>query len=111
MPGLDPERAHRTLCTVPLPLAAGTSVATVVVTAAAAALVQFAALTSAMDGDIAAAIPWDLVKFTIPGVLIGGQAAPFIASRRLFSDRQVEQFASTLFGAVGVAFAIKAMDG
>lgn len=60
-------------CCMPLPLAAGTSVATVVVTAAAAALVQFGALAAAAGGDLGAAVPWNLVRWTIPGVLAGGQ--------------------------------------
>ena len=59
---------------MPRPLAAGTSVATVVVTAAAAALVQFGALAAAAGGDLGAAVPWNLVRWTIPGVLAGGQS-------------------------------------
>ena len=67
---------------MPLPLAAGTSVAVVVFTAAAAAVVQFATLAALSgDGDLASVVPWALVRWTIPGVLIGGQCAPLIASR------------------------------
>lgn len=100
----------RTQC-MPLPLAAGTSVATVVVTAAAAAAVQFAALAAATGGDFAAAVPWDLVRFTVPGVLVGGQLAPLIASRGLLDDEAVERFAAGLFAVVGCAFAAKAALG
>ncbi len=98
-------------CCMPLPLAAGTSVATVVITAAAAAVVQFATLASETGGDIVAVVPWALVKFTIPGVLLGGQLAPLIASRGLFSDSDVERFAAFLFATVGLAFAAKALGG
>ena len=98
-------------CCMPLPLAAGTSVATVVITAAAAAVVQFGALAAASGGDIVSVIPWNLVKFTIPGVLIGGQLAPLIASRGILSDRDVERFAAVLFATVGLAFAAKVLQG
>lgn len=96
---------------MPLPLAAGTSVAVVVVTAAAAATVQFASLAAAAGDDIGAVVPWSLVAFTIPGVLLGGQLAPWLASKRVLSDAQVEAFAAALFGVVGVAFAAKAVLG
>ena len=98
-------------CCMPLPLAAGTSVATVVITAAAAAVVQFGALAADSGGDIVSVIPWDLVKFTIPGVLVGGQLAPLIASRGILSDRDVERFAAALFATVGIAFAAKVLQG
>ena len=108
---------------MPLPVAAGTSVAIVVVTALTAAVIQFLSLAvsiatpSEIDGsiDIASAlisvVPWKLVEFTIPGVLIGGQLAPFLASRGILSDEQIETFAATLFGVVGIAFATKAILG
>ena len=98
-------------CCMPLPVAAGTSVATVVVTAAAAALVQFASLAAATGGDLGSVVPWRLVMFTIPGVLVGGQLAPFLASRGAFTDEQIEAFAATLFAVVGLAFAAKAALG
>ena len=96
-------------CCMPLALAAGTSVATVVCTAAAAAIVQFASLAAAVGGDILSVVPWPLVKFTIPGVLIGGQIAPLLASRQVLADRQIELFAAALFGTVGIAFLLKAL--
>lgn len=98
-------------CCMPLPLAAGTSVATVVITAAAAAIVQFGALAATSGGDFGSAIPWSLVRWTIPGVLIGGQLAPLLASRGIFSDEDIERFAAGLFGLVGLAFAVKAVTG
>lgn len=96
-------------CCMPLPLAAGTSVATVVVTAAAAAVVQFATLAALAGDDIGSVIPFNLVRWTIPGVLIGGQIAPFIASRGLVSDEAIETFAATLFALVGLSFVLAAL--
>ena len=98
-------------CCMPVPLAAGTSVATVVVTAAAAALVQFASLAATTGGDLASAVPFPLVMWTIPGVLVGGQLAPFLASRGAFTDEQIERFAAAVFAVVGLAFAAKAAVG
>ena len=93
-------------CCMPVPLAAGTSVATVVCTAAAAAIVQFGALAALVGGDIASVIPWRLVQWTIPGVLIGGQLAPLIASRGLVEDEVIERFAAVLFALVGLSFLV-----
>ena len=44
-------------------------------------------------------------------MLIGGQLAPLIASRRLLSDDVIESIAAALFGVVGVAFAAKTIVG
>lgn len=86
----------------PLPRAAGTSVAVVAGTAAAAAVAQVAELD-------AAAVPWELVRYTTPGVIIGGQIAPRLAGR--LDDRQIERAAAILFAFVGAAFALKAAAG
>ena len=101
----------RSGCCMPLPVAAGTSVATVVITAFTAAIVQFAALAAATSGSLVSVVPWDLVRWTIPGVLIGGQLAPLVASRGIFSDETIERFAAVLFAVVGTAFAVKALQG
>lgn len=104
---------------MPLPLAAGTSVAVVVVTALTAALVQFLALAASVSGGgdasllegLAQVVPWSLVRYTIPGVLLGGQIAPYLNSRGSFEDEDIEKFAAGLFGLVGTAFAVKAVLG
>lgn len=106
-------------CCMPIPVAAGTSVAIVVVTALTAAIVQFLTLASTVSSSSSSGIisglieviPWKLVQFTIPGALIGGQVAPYLASRKLFSDETIEQFAAALFGIIGVAFAAKCISG
>ena len=86
----------------PLPQAAGTSVAVVAGTAAAAAVTQVAELD-------ASEVPWELVRYTIPGVILGGQIAPRLAGR--LDDRQIERAAAALFAVVGAAFALKAATG
>lgn len=99
-------------CCMPLPIAAGTSVAVVVATAAAAAIVQFAtlaSLSSAAGASALSVVPWNLVKWTIPGVLIGGQLAPLIASRGVLSDEQIERVAAVLFASVGLAFVVASL--
>ena len=49
-----------------------------------------AALAAASGGDLGSAIPWSLVRWTIPGVLVGGQLAPRLASRGILSDEALE---------------------
>ena len=51
---------------------------------------------------MAAVVPWPLVAFTFPGVLLGGQVAPRLAGR--LDDRALEVAAAALFGGVGAAF-------
>lgn len=107
-------------CCMPIPVAAGTSVAIVVVTALTAAIVQFltlASMVSSTDADagivsgLIEVVPWRLVQFTIPGALIGGQVAPYLASRKIFSDDDIEQFTAVLFGIIGIAFGVKFISG
>ena len=105
-------------CCMPIPVAAGTSVAIVVVTALTAAVVQFltlASMVSSTDVGIVSGlievVPWSLVQFTIPGALIGGQVAPYLASRKIFSDDDIERFTAALFGIIGIAFGVKFLSG
>ena len=58
---------------VPMALASGTSVFVVIVVVASASFTQISALIS--QGGLAA-VPWSLVIYTIPGVVIGGQIGP-----------------------------------
>ena len=99
---------------MPLPIAAGTSVCVVVVTALTAATVQFTSLAheTLVAGDTTASgvhvVPWELVVWTVPGVVIGGQLASYVASKRMFKDEHIMRFASILFGSIGIAFLVKA---
>ncbi|MEE9195673.1 MAG: sulfite exporter TauE/SafE family protein [Alphaproteobacteria bacterium] len=58
---------------VPLPVAAATSVLIVIATVTAASFTQVMALIA--EGGVEA-VPWNLVMYTIPGVIIGGQIGP-----------------------------------
>lgn len=105
---------------MPLPVAAGTSVAVVVLTAFTAATVQFASLAAALmvqqpelslSQAFVEVVPWELVQYTVPGAIIGGQIAPWIAASRLLDDEVVEKAVTVLFGIIGVAFASKCFIG
>lgn len=58
---------------VPIPVAAATSVFVVIVIVASASFTQIGRLIA--DGG-AATVPWNLVMYTIPAVIIGGQIGP-----------------------------------
>jgi uncharacterized membrane protein YfcA len=83
---------------VPVAVAAATSVFTVIVTIASASFTQVAALLSAGGVN---AIPWNLVCYTIPAVIIGGQLGPWLQGR--IAQRTMEKSIAILFGVIGVA--------
>jgi len=83
---------------VPVAVAAATSVLTVIVTIAAASFTQIAALIDAGGLD---AVPWNLVCYTIPAVIIGGQIGPWLQGR--IAQRAMERSIAILFGIIGVA--------
>jgi uncharacterized membrane protein YfcA len=110
------------LSCMPLPIAAGTSVAVVVVTALTAALVQFGGLAHelmltnsnigmSLPDALVQVIPWSLVQFTVPGAILGGQIAPRLAANRVLDEEQVENVVAALFGIIGVAFGVKSVVG
>jgi hypothetical protein len=101
-------------------VAAGTSVAIVVMTALTAAVVQFAALASELTNTsqdvslvqaLGQVIPWNLVQYTVPGAVLGGQIAPWITYNQLVDKDSVETAVAVLFGVIGVAFTIKCIMG
>lgn len=83
---------------VPVPVAAATSVFIVIVTIASASFTQVAALIAAGGGE---AIPWNLVCYTIPAVIIGGQIGPWLQGR--IAQRTMEKAIAGLFGIIGLA--------
>lgn len=83
---------------VPLPVAAATSVLVVIVTIAAASFTQISALVAAGGTD---AVPWHLVAWTVPGVIIGGQLGPLLQGK--ISQRKMEQAIGVLFAIIGIA--------
>ena len=85
---------------VPVAVAAATSVLTVIVTIASASFTQIAALIEA--GGLSA-VPWNLVCYTIPAVIIGGQIGPLLQGR--IEQRKLEKAIAILFGIIGVSMA------
>lgn len=85
---------------IPVAVAAATSVLTVIVTIASASFTQIAALIDAGGLD---AVPWNLVCYTIPAVIIGGQIGPLLQGR--IAQRKVEKAIAILFGIIGLSMA------
>ena len=83
---------------VPMPIAVAASVKIVIVTAACASFTLIGQLISEGGMD---AIPWNLVMYTIPGVLIGGQIGPRLQT--YVSHRVMEYAISSLFIVLAVA--------
>ena len=90
---------------VPVGVAAATSVAVVIVT------VAFASSTLIMqmirDGGFSA-VPWNLVCYSIPGVIIGGQIGPRLQG--LVSQRTMERAIGVLFLILAAAMMGVAID-
>jgi uncharacterized membrane protein YfcA len=81
---------------VPVPVAAATSVLIVIVTVAAASFTQISGLVAA--GGINA-VPWNLVVYTVPGVIIGGQIGPRLQGR--VPPHIMERAIGILFAVIG----------
>jgi uncharacterized membrane protein YfcA len=77
---------------VPVAVAAATSVLTVILTFIAASFTQVTALIAAGGVD---AIPWNLVCYSVPGVIIGGQIGPRLQGT--ISQRTMEHAIGILF--------------
>ena len=83
---------------VPVAVAAATSVFAVIVTIASASFTQITALIAAGGAN---AIPWNVVCYTIPAVIIGGQIGPWLQGS--IAQRTMEKAIAILFGIIGVA--------
>lgn len=68
-------------------------------TEAVAAGTQIGGIVSRGGEDV----PWNLIAFIVPGVVIGGQLAPKMQGR--LSQRTMEKVLAGVFGGVGVTFA------
>jgi uncharacterized membrane protein YfcA len=89
---------------VPVAIAAATSVAVVIVTAVCASFT----LIGQLIGEAGmAAVPWNLVLYTIPGVIIGGQIGPRLQGR--ISHRAMELAIASLFVVLGCAMMLIAL--
>ena len=89
---------------VPVAIAAATSVAVVIVTVAAASFTLIGQLVHA--GGFSA-VPWNLVCYTIPGVIIGGQIGPRLQGS--VSQQAMERAIGILFIGIAIAMAIVAV--
>jgi uncharacterized protein len=87
------------ICRLPLPVAAGTSILIVTAGVAAGSVTHVARLLS--EGGLSA-VPWNLIVYTVPGALIGGQ----IGARLQGTVREatMERFMAGLFVVIGAAF-------
>lgn len=86
-------------CRVPSPVAVGTSIFVVVVTVfVASASHLFAFATSADTGVLDEVL--NVIVFTVPGVVIGGQIGPFVQAR--VEPDIVKVAISLLFALVGI---------
>lgn len=86
---------------IPLPVAAGMSIFISFATIVSASLVQVLSIG-------AAEIPWNLVCYTIPGVILGGQIGPRLQGR--VPQRTMEMAIASLFVAIGIAMGYIALD-
>ncbi|MDH3532697.1 MAG: sulfite exporter TauE/SafE family protein [Gammaproteobacteria bacterium] len=89
---------------IPVATAAATSVAVVIVTVACASITQIVQLIR--DGGLAA-VPWHLVSYTIPGVIIGGQIGPRLQGR--VAQRTMERAIGVLFIVLAIAMLFVAL--
>lgn len=83
---------------VPVPVAAATSVLVVIVTVMSASFTHIATLIN--EGGIEA-VPWNLVMYTVPGVIIGGQIGPRLQGK--VPQSTMERAIGLLFGVIGTA--------
>jgi len=85
-------------CKMPVSVAAATSVFVIILTVAAASGTHIYSLIS--EGGVEA-VPWHLVIYTAPGVIIGGQIGSRLQGK--FSADKMEKIFAGLFGVIGVA--------
>ena len=83
---------------VPIPVAAATSVFTVIVVVASASFTQISTLIA--QGGVNA-VPWNVVVYTIPAVIIGGQIGPRLQGK--VKQRTMEKAIAYLFLVIGAA--------
>ncbi len=83
---------------VPIAVAAATSLFVVVLVVASASFTQISALVAA--GGLAA-VPWNVVVYTVPAVIIGGQIGPRLQG--MVPQRAVEIGIGGLFTVIGFA--------
>ncbi len=86
-------------CKMPVAVSAATSVFVIAVTVLTGSVT---AVLSLLQHGGASAVPWNLVAYTVPGAVIGGQIGSRFQGR--ISSKVTERLISILFVVVGVAF-------
>ncbi len=90
---------------VPIPVAAATSVLVVIVTVALTSFTHIAAL---IKGGGLTAVPWHLVAYAVPAVIIGGQIGPRVQGR--IAHKTMERAIGGLFLLIAVAMVFVAYN-
>ncbi len=85
-------------CKIPIPVAAATSVLVVIVTVMSASFTHISSLIS--EGGFNA-VPWHLVLYTAPGVVIGGQIGSRLQGR--IASEKMEKVVAILFAVIGIS--------
>jgi len=83
---------------VPVPVAAATSILIVIITVIFA---SFTHITTLINEGGLNAVPWNLLMYSIPGVIIGGQIGPRLQG--LVASHTLERAIGTLFCCIGLA--------
>ena len=86
------------ICRVPIPVAAATSILIVTVTIMLASFTHVLSLI--LEGGFKA-VPWHLVMYTIPGVVVGGQIGTKLQGR--ISSEKMEKVTVILFALIGIS--------
>ena len=84
---------------IPVAVAAATSIFVVIITVMSASFSQIIGLTN--KGGLAA-IPWNLIMYTVPAVIIGGQIGPRLQG--VIAAHTVERTIAVLFLGIAIAF-------
>lgn len=92
-------------CGIPVPVAAGTSILVVIITVMSASFTHIFTLIS--EGGVNA-VPWHLVIYTVPGVIIGGQIGP--ALQGVISTHIMERIIGVLFIIIGIAMLLSVLN-
>ncbi|MBL6957795.1 MAG: sulfite exporter TauE/SafE family protein [Rhodospirillales bacterium] len=83
---------------IPVPVAAATSILVVIITVMSASFTHISTLIA--EGGVNA-VPWNLVMYTIPAVIIGGQIGPRLQG--VVPSRTMEKVIASLFFIIGIA--------
>jgi uncharacterized membrane protein YfcA len=90
-------------CRVPLAVAAGTSILIVASTVLGASIAHVGRLLNEGGAD---AVPWNLVVYTVPGAIIGGQIGARLQGA--IAPRLMERSMAGLFAVIGALFLVSA---